>query len=321
MKILKTITTLSIGFGLTFASSLSFAKSDWIPTFDDDPVPQYLTDGIQKALPERALVRPARERKVLILSATSGYRHGSIPVGKQALEMLGNQTGAYKSVISDDPVNFEADALRTFDAVILLSPTQDFFMPDRKKRDQFSEDEWEWLRARHKRLIDNLIEYVKAGGGLMGIHSATDACYGHKEYGEAIGGYFNGHPWTWESNVTIVVEDPEHSTMKPVFEAVEDFQLVEEIYQFREEPYSRDRVRVLLRLDPERSDPVEKTNRDDNDFPVAWVQEVGEGRVFYTSIGHNNHIFTNPLMLKHYLAGIQFAIGDLDGEMTPSAER
>ena len=78
---------------------------------------------------------------------------------------------------------------------------------------------------------------------------------------------------------------------------------------------------MLLHLDPARSDEVKGLKRKDNDYAVAWVQAVGEGRVFYTSIGHNPHIFYNPLMLKHYLAGIQFATGDLPADTTPSASK
>jgi type 1 glutamine amidotransferase len=237
------------------------AASNWKPSFDDKPVAGHWLDGIEAALPQEPIVQPAAARKILVFSATAGYRHGSIAVGKVALARLGESTGAYSTVISDDPANFEAEMLKTFDAVVLLSPTLDFFMPEEKLRGNFEPAEWAWLQERHNRLVDNLINYVKDGGGLMGIHSPTDACYGHEEYGEMIGGYFDGHPWMWNTDVTIVVEDPEHSTMKPVF-----------------------------------------------------------GRVFYTSIGHNDHIYTNPLMLKHYLAGIQFAIGDLIGDMTPSAQ-
>ena len=60
--------------------------------------------------------------------------------------------------------------------------------------------------------------------------------------------------------------------------------------------------------------------REDNDYPVAWVQQVGKGRVFYSSLGHNHHIYWNPMLLKHYLAGIQFACGDLQADTTPSAK-
>lgn len=306
---------------LALVQSLAFSgQSDWIPVFNDKPVPQDRAERVEAALPSEAIVPANGDRKILVYSATAGYRHGSIPTGKLALTRMGAATGAYSTVISDDPANFEPDVLKTFDAVVLLNTTQDFFMPNKKReRENFSADEWAWLEARHDRLVDNLIDYVEAGGGLMGIHAATDSCYRHKEYGETIGAYFDGHPWNANNNVTIVVEDCEHATIKPVFDGMTDFSLVEEIYQFRPEPYTREKLRILLHLDLERSDVVKNLRREDNDYPVAWVQSVGEGRVFYTSIGHNHHIYEDPLMLKHYLAGIQFAIGDLQADTTPSA--
>lgn len=302
---------------LTTLSTRCEAVTDWVPTFDDEPVSEKEMKGVMQAIPPAA-VQPQKVRTVLVFSATAGYRHDSIPIGQAALKAMGEQTGAYTAILSDDPANFEKPALQQFDAVILLSPTQDFFMPNNKKRGDFSDREWERLKERHSRLVDNLIDYVEEGGGLMGIHSATDACYGHEAYGEAIGGYFAGHPWNANMKVTIVVEDPDHATMRPVFKDKPDFKLVEEIYKFRQEVYSRGKLRVLLRLDPARSDPAGGVDMD-GDYAVAWVQSVGKGRVFYTSIGHNKHIYQNPLMLQHYLAGIQFATGDLKADTTPSA--
>jgi type 1 glutamine amidotransferase len=306
---------------LLLAGQNAAAAPDWKPEFNDRPLSAEEKAKIAEAVPQTPIVEPAQKRRVLVFSATSGFRHNSIPHGKEALRLMGETTGAYEAVISDDPANFEPEALRTFDTVIMLNPTQDFFMPDPKKREEFSDEDWEALQARHNRLVDNLVEYIRQGGGLMGIHSATDACYQHCGYGETIGAYFWGHPWNAKHRVTIVVEDKEHATIQPVFGDMDDFELVEEIYQFREEPYSRDKLRILLHLDPGRSDPAENMRRKDNDYPVAWVQMQGDGRVFYTSIGHNPHIFWNPLMLKHYLAGIQFTCGDIEADTTPSGAR
>ncbi|MFO8027418.1 MAG: ThuA domain-containing protein [Opitutales bacterium] len=304
-------------FFLASAISLQ-AAVEFVPSFNDKPVPAERAGKIEAALPADPVVAPQAERRILVVSATAGFRHKSIPTGKLALEKMGAATGAYETVISDDPANFEPDVLETFDTVVLLNTTQDFFMP-RKKKD-YSKEELEWLQSRQDRLIDNLIDYVEQGGGLVGIHAATDSCYNHEEYGKAIGGYFWGHPWGANSKVTLVVEDPDHAVNKSAFGETSSFELVEEIYQFRPEPYSRDRLRILLHLDPERSDKVKGMKRKDNDYAVAWVQQVGQGRVFYSSLGHNHHIYSDPMLLKHYLAGIQFAIGDLEGDTTPSAK-
>ena len=294
---------------------------DWKPRFDDKPLSEQESALIDKALPQAPFAAVQSKRRILLYSATAGFRHGSIVTGKAALARMGVSSGAYEAIVSDDPANFEPEMLRRFDAVLLLSPTRDFFMPHSKQRDQFSTEEWAALKARHNRLTDNLIDYLEAGGGLVGIHAATDACYGHAEYGEAMGGYFNGHPWGANQEVTIVVEDPDHALNKPVFGAMEDFRIREEIYQFKTEPYSRERLRILLNLDPARSEkPKGELRREDNDYPVSWVQKVGKGRVFYSSIGHNHAIYWNPLILKHYLAGIQFACGDLPADTTPSGK-
>ena len=183
---------------------------DWKPSFNDPPVPRDRLKAIGAALPDIALAVPDSPRKILIFSATAGFRHASIATGKVALDRMGIKTGAYQALISDDPDNFEIDVLNTFDAVVLLSPTLDFFMPPNKLREDFSDAQWSWLHARHERLIANLVQFVHAGGGLVGIHAATDSCYEDKDYGDMIGGYFWGHPWSWRHNVTIMIEDSEH---------------------------------------------------------------------------------------------------------------
>ena len=307
---------------LLLASSLS-AASSWVPIFNDPAVASKHVTAINAALPHAAIVAPEAARRVLVFSATAGYRHPSIPTGKLALEKLGASTGAYATVVSDDPSNFEPDALQGFDAVVLLSPSKDFFMPPSKQRKDFSQEDWAWLQARHNRLVDNLLEYVKQGGGLVGIHAATDACYKHSGYGAAMGAYFDGHPWMASRTVTINVEEPDHALLQPVFGGESDFRIKDEIYQFKDEPYSREKLRILLSLDVECSDPPTNKRvpmrRADGDYAVSWVQGVGKGRVFYSSLGHNHEIYSNPIMLKHYLAGIQFACGDLKADVRPSA--
>ena len=99
-------------------------------------------------------------------------------------------------------------------------------------------------------MITNLVQFVHAGGGLVGIHAATDSCYEDENYGDMIGGYFWGHPWSWRHNVTILIEDSEHALIKPVFGDMSDFRIREITSSKR---FSVKRV-VLLSLDVERSD-------------------------------------------------------------------
>jgi len=60
--------------------------------------------------------------------------------------------------------------------------------------------------------------------------------------------------------------------------------------------------------------------RDDNDYAVSWIRQYGKGRVFYTVLGHQAADFSAPLLMEHFLAGIQYILGDLDADSTPSAK-
>jgi hypothetical protein len=123
--------------GLLLNSLVLHAKSDWKPSFNDKPVPEKRLSAIRDALPQEMIVPVEESRCVLVFSATAGFRHASIPTGKLALSLMEANTGVYVVIISDDPDDFEIDALKEFDAVVLLSPTLDFFMPNNKQRKKF----------------------------------------------------------------------------------------------------------------------------------------------------------------------------------------
>ncbi|MEP4078751.1 ThuA domain-containing protein [Haloferula sp.] len=256
-------------------------------------------EKIAEALPDKAFAKPAKKRKVLVFSRTVGFRHKSIVTGKLALTELGKKTGAFEAVVSDDLSNFEPGKIDQFDAIIFLSTTQDVFK---------GSDKAEVLQK-------SLMGFIEGGKGFVGIHAATDTFYNWPEYGEMINGYFDGHPWGAKTRVHIYVEPgkAEHPLVA-MFEG-EPMEFKEEIYQFKD-PYDSKKVEMLLRLDPKKSDKVKKMKRKDNDYGVAWARHWGEGRVFYCSLGHNHEIYWNPKILSHYLAGIQWAIGDYEVEVS-----
>ena len=115
------------------------------------------------------------------------------------------------------------------------------------------------------------------------------------------------------------VDDPEHVLNRSF--GGKGFILKDEIYQIKG-PYSRDTHRVLLSLDmsQDRNQLGAKCGREDGDNPISWIKQCGEGRVFYCSLGHRKEIYWNNAVLQHYLAGIQWALGDLKADETPSAK-
>lgn len=272
---------------------------------------------IAEALPDEAPAAPAKPRHILIFSRTAGFRHASIPTGAKAIQMLGEKTRAFTAVHSEDPSMFDEANLKQFDAVFMLNTTGECLADG-------GDDKSPEAESRAKQRQENLRQFVAQGKGLIGAHSATDTMYSSKEYGDMVGGWFKNHPWHTE--VPIKIEAVNHP-LTAMFDASQDFVVKDEIYQFapREaqasyngyQPYSRDRLRVLMSLDNSKFD-VSQGERQDKDYAISWIQQYEQGRVFYSVLGHNDFIFWHPQILQHYLAGIQFAIGDLPADATPS---
>jgi type 1 glutamine amidotransferase len=170
--------------------------------------------------------------------------------------------------------------------------------------------------------VKDLNEWVKAGGALAGTHCASDTLYPAKDapnntlYGDMMGAYFVNHPW--HQKVKLKVEDPKHPAAKG-FETGSE--ITDEIYQFRAEPYSREKLHIVLSIDNSSIDLTKPgVQRPDKDFAVSWVQDYGKGKVFYTSLGHRKEVWKDPRFQEHLIGGLKWATGQLPGDSTPSAK-
>jgi len=248
---------------------------------------------MSEALPEKARVTPAQPRKLLVFNRCEGFRHSAIPYGAAAIKLMGEKTGAFVTVENDDMSVFDPAKLRQFDAVVFNNTVS--------------------LRFEDPAYRQALIDFVHGGKGMIGIHGGADNFKNWPEGAAMMGAVFSGHPW---GACPVKLDDPKHPLLK-AFDG-KGFWIRDEIYKFKD-PYSRDKLRVLLSMDAEKGDP-DKRGRPDGDSAVAWIQQVGKGRVFYCSLGHQHQIFWNPVLLQFYLDGIQFALGDLKADTTPSAK-
>jgi type 1 glutamine amidotransferase len=251
---------------------------------------------IEQAMPAKAKATPARPRKILVFWLCKGYFHECIPVVNRAIELMGRKTGAFEVVTSDDMNMFDAERLAEFDGVVFNSTTK-----------------LEFSEPKHRRA---LMDFVKGGKGIVGIHAATDNFYTWPEAAEMMGGIFVAHPWTAGGTWAIKNVEPNH----PLNSAFNGggFRIKDEIYRVKLLNL-RENCRVLLTLDLD--DPATRGARgvkeSDRDMPVSWIRNYGKGRVFYCGLGHNNEVFYNPAVLQHYLDGIQFALGDLKVDAAP----
>ena len=259
---------------------------------------------IEAALPAKAPAAPRKSRKLLVFDRQGIYNgkqyggHRSIPHANLAVQLMGERTGAFAATLSSEPGAISAANLQQYDAVYLNNTVGDVFdTPE--------------MRAA-------FAAFVARGGGVIGNHGTSVASPQWTEFGEILGATGASHREPTEK-ATLIVEDPTH----PVVRAFDGkpFEYVDEFYRLAA-PYSRDKVRVLLSIDPVATDMMQgrcfgQCLRDDNDYPVAWVRQHGKARVFYTSLGHNPDPFWDPRMLEMFLAGTQYALGDLDANAAP----
>jgi len=219
--------------------------------------------------------------KVLYLVHSAGFKHSVLPLSGEILKGIGDKSGAFELVVSDDCSLISTEGLKQFPAVVFYTTGE---LP---------------ISAEQKAA---LLEFIRGGKGFVGIHSATDTFYKWAEYGELIGGYFDGHPWHQE--VTVRVEDLAHPATRHLGGS---FKITDEIYQFKN--FSRDRVHVLLSLDPSSVDLNKQgVHRTDKDFALAWTRDYGRGRVFYTALGHRDEVWQDERFQKLLLGALQWVM-------------
>jgi type 1 glutamine amidotransferase len=190
--------------------------------------------------------------RVLMLTATAGFRHDSIATARQVMAELAAARGEFTVTATEDLNAINTSTLGGYEVLFFaLTSGELAFNGDQKAA---------------------IVNFVRSGGGFLGAHSATDTLYEWPDYGAIIGAYFKEHPWTQQG--TVLIEDQSH----PATTGLGDrFSLLEEFYAFRDNP--RPRVHVLLRLDPGSVGGA-------GDFPLAWTQSYGDGRVYYNALGH-----------------------------------
>lgn len=255
----------------------------------------------------------AAPKKVLIVTTTTGFRHSSIPVAEKVIAQLANNssdfTVDYARVEPNDPEfkgadgkpddakvkeairkvlaeKMSASALKNYDAVIFANTTGDLPIPDK----------------------DAFLDWIRSGKGFVGMHSASDTLHNYKPYIEMLGAEFQTHKEQVE--IQPINQDKECPACRHL---AGDWKVFDEIYIFKNfEPKA---VHGLLTLDKHPNDKTPGV------YPVSWCKEYGQGRVFYTSLGHREDVWDpswpdrkNPKEVaedyqKHILSGIRWALG------------
>jgi type 1 glutamine amidotransferase len=250
---------------------------------------------------------PNSRKLLAVADVQSGFHHDSISHALATVEQIGRKANAYVTMIRTDSQlitkgqvigkgryegrSVNARTLDYYDAIFML-PSGFGTMSEQQKKE--------------------LLAFVHdEGKGLVVGHATGVAFTDWPEFGEMVGGYMDGE---FNYNARIIVEDPAFpganafgsntfmfNDQHPVFKA----------------PYGRDKVRVIMRLDPDSLDEKNRARRPDGDFPVVWAKQYGKGRVFNVGWGHPDTTWDDPRFQQMMLEGIKWALGVTKADATP----
>ncbi|MEO8351064.1 MAG: ThuA domain-containing protein [Chthoniobacteraceae bacterium] len=263
----------------------------------------------------------APKHKILFFSKSSGFEHSVISYkerqpshAEKVLTELGLQNG-WEFTFTKDGSIFTPAGLKPFDAVFFYT-TGDLTTPGTDQQPPMPADGKQ-----------TLIDYVSAGQGLIGTHSASDTFHTANEskkgpdryrnhgaqadpYVRLLGGEFIKHGAQQKATMRCV--DPKFPGLEKVGDG---FALKEEWYSLKD--FSSD-LHVLL---VQETDGMKGPDYDRPPYPATWIREQGRGRVFYTSMGHREDVWTDPVFQSVLVGGIKYALGDVKTDATPNLDQ
>ena len=248
------------------------------------------------------------KRRILFFSKSAGAEHSVVKVkdgqpsfADKVLQKLGEKNNFEFTCTKDGSV-FTPEGLAKFDAVMFYT-TGDLTTPGHDGTPPMPKDGKE-----------TLLNYIKGGKGFIGSHCATDAFHSHGQqvdpYIDMIGGEFLSHGAQQKSKITC-----SDVTFPGCSECKEGFELHEEWYSLKN--IAKD-LHVLL---IQGTTGMQGWMYQRPAYPETWAKAYGKGRVFYTSMGHREDVWTNPLFQNLLVGGIKFACGDVPGDTTPNVEK
>lgn len=229
---------------------------------------------------------PKKTKKVLVFSKTAGFRHKeAINAGKKEIPLLGAKNN-FSVDTTESADAFTAENLKQYSAVIFLCTTGNV------------------LNEQQQQAFE---QFIRNGGGYMGLHSAADTEYDWPWFGALNGAYFKNHPRQQEAIFNVV--DGSHIATAHLPKVWKRF---DELYNFK---WIGTDLKVLITIDENSY----TGGGNGEDHPMAWYHEFDGGRAFYTALGHDNKSFEDPLYLQHVLGGIQYVMGaDPQSKLTAS---
>jgi type 1 glutamine amidotransferase len=253
--------------------------------------------------------RPSEAKKVLFFTKSSGFQHsaiarqgGELSHAERILKQLGEAHGLNVTCSKDGRL-FDPSQIGQWDAFVFYT-TGDLTKEGTDRQPPMSPEG-----------LEAFLDAIRSGrAGFVGIHSATDTFGTHRGRGaddpfiQMIGGHFNGHGA--QQVAELIVTDPSFPGTKGLERR---FRLNDEWYSQKFQP---DDLHVIIAHDTStmKGDDYERPN-----YPQTWAKMYGEGRVFYTSMGHREDVWENPLFQNLLVGGLSWVAGLVEADVRPNA--
>ena len=328
--------------GISFAAGTVLGLFLWLLPAPAAPRPDTAADNAQAAIrqmqdtltamqktidaiPQRKTQEGPAMLHLLVVTVTKGFRHDSIPVAEATIKQLGDESGAWTTDFArtDDDIKTKMtpDALKQYDAVVFANTTGELPLPDPQ----------------------GFLDYIKAGHGFAAMHSGSDTFHHFpgdaagevSAYVKMLGAEFETHHN--QSAVAAQIFDPQFPAnrdtlregMKKIMRPGQEkndprlsmwldgnvWHGFDEMYLFKN--VQRADLHVLVALDKHPDDGSSEANHP-GEYLISWTKAYGAGRVFYTSFGHRQEVWHDPLYQAHVLGGIRFALGLDKGDTAPT---
>ena len=231
-----------------------------------------------------APVAAQRKTRLLFVTQSKGFPHPVLRQAEGIMEQLGAKNGFDVAITQMAESKLTPENLKNLDVIVFYT-TGELPLSDAQKK--------------------ALLDWIKSGKFFMGLHSATDTFYKWPEYGEMINGYFDGHPWTQDVEVTVKVDDRTHPVSRHLQESMT---FKEEIYQLKD--FDPAKVKVLASLDTTKTDMTRKGVKA-TQFPLVYYRDYGKGKVLYNAFGHRPDVWTSEWYQTMVVNAIKWGTGQL----------
>lgn len=302
----------NIFYGIVFLLSAQISLAQGLPEITLD---EQWKAKIQSLAPQKTRFPSNKKKHVLVFSLHTGFKHWVIPHTEEMIKIIGEKSGSFTLTGSKDILEFEAKNLKKYDAVILnntcsIGDHRNLFW-DKLKENTAVDSATSMKKAIE--LENNLLDYVKKGGGLFVLHGGVTTLNNSWDFSRLLGASFDYHPV--QQNFQVRLEDANHPLVQ-AFPA-EGFNHVDEPYFYKNAYDELDFKPLMYFNNAEIKNQRKGQERTEGKTYVAWIRAEGKGKVMYASPSHNAQSFENPQLLQFFLDGMQYVVGDVDCDETP----